>query len=703
MVWFKPSVKEAVELIWGGSDLDASVSESGVVHENTQYTDFTDSSILKQGYSIQNPEVSLASGAGQDYFASDGMSQPTHGINAPESFYSTSENSTFLAYQGQNLDPAVVEYDHDTGEYLNQTVIGSNPLTNDDHGGPAINATSDGTLHAFWGAHQDPMKYAQSDNAWDTSSWTTQSDIGSETTYPIPVVNENNDDIYLFLRERADDYSTTNNVPETIYKSTDGGSTWTEIGPIIDFGNAASDSVVTRIYLMGFRKNGTEIHIAWNYYRSDDATRYNVYHARFDMADDSLTSQDGSSLSTPITKSSADSNCRVLETESSSEKTNFTRVGLDSNANPHILFTHNTGSLNYRYSYWTGSGWSSPTTITGVGAEFSSGQISPTTSTDIDAYLSVSSNSERGGDLERWNYDGTSWTLQETILSKSNSGEDINHPKVTRPAENSELSIVFSQSDEGDYTNSDLKVYAWGDQGLVQSGGTAATSEWPLHEDSGSTIHDVRGPNDGATQNTPTLGQTGVLGTTSIGFNSSNSEWCDLGGDTFGIADGTVNEFTLLAWVYWTGATTGAEGVVRGPFETGTAPGNPVYALFIADGSPRAMFQSTNNNFIGTPKTGSLAQNEWKLLAGTYDGSELTMFVDAAVNDTTTTSEAIYDASGLPLGHAIGAFKQNQGVFFNGRIANVRVDSRAYSQSEIQDVYDVAVANSSLITDTKVK
>lgn len=389
---------------------------------------------------------------GTAHFATNGTVRPTYGIVRPHSIYDGGSNNTYIVYQGDSLDPYAVTFDHDTGEFVNHTKVADNPLGSDAHGAPSIEQDSGGTLHTFYGSHASAQKYATSDTAGDTSSWTVQSDIGSDMTYPKPVFRS---DLHLFIR--TDD----NSRDEAIWRSTDGGSTWSEINVVIGMG---SDN---KVYTASTHPDGSDVHLSWNIYDSSAGVRENVYHAIYDLSDDSLRSVDGTSLSMPLSKSDADANCMVFDTESLGEQANVPRVAVDGNGTPHTVFHHeNGGQWECRYSKWESGSWTPPETITTTGNIFTSASAPIVNSpSDIDLYVPESDPgaSARGGDVKLWHYDGSAWSRDSAVLNRGDYR--LNYPALTRG--DSPIEVVFSETKDNDLETG-LKVYAAGGSALVR-------------------------------------------------------------------------------------------------------------------------------------------------------------------------------------------------------------------------------------------
>ena len=137
----------------------------------------------------------------KDYpaIASNGISQPIYTGLYPRAYYYN--GNTYVVWQGgENSDPYIDCYNHATRAWHGAVKVGTNPLTDDDHGAPAVIVDNSGYIHVFYGTHADtPLKYAKSTNPEDISAWTAQSDIGDWVSYP-QIVKDSSGVIHLFMR-----------------------------------------------------------------------------------------------------------------------------------------------------------------------------------------------------------------------------------------------------------------------------------------------------------------------------------------------------------------------------------------------------------------------------------------------------------------------------------------------------------------------
>ena len=128
-----------------------------------------------------------------------------------------------------------------------------------------------------------------------------------------------------------------------------------------------------------------------------------------------------------------------------------------------------------------------------------------------------------------------------------------------------------------------------------------------------------------------------------------------------------------MAWVYPNAASSGWRTILHKETDR--------YYLFAgSSGSGPAgggTFGSGNVNTFGST---ALAAGTWTHLATTYDGTTVRLYVNATLVASAPATGGI-GVSGSPL--SIGGTAA-YGEFFNGRIDDVRIYSRALSQLEIE-------------------
>ena len=196
-------------------------------------------------------------------------------------------------------------------------------------------------------------------------------------------------------------------------------------------------------------------------------------------------------------------------------------------------------------------------------------------------------------------------------------------------------------------------------------------------ENGGTTVADTSGnSNHGAVSNaTWTTGRYG----SALSFNGTDS-WVT-------VADSNsldlVGAMTLEAWVFPTDLADWRAVILK---ETS---GDMVYALYASDGAVPGGHALIDSEWQRVDGTTALTLNTWTHLAATFDGAALRLYINGQLNASTSISGNL-NTSPWPLrigGDAVW------GEYFEGTIDEVRVYSRALSQSEIQNDMNTPLAS----------
>lgn len=135
---------------------------------------------------------------------------------------------------------------------------------------------------------------------------------------------------------------------------------------------------------------------------------------------------------------------------------------------------------------------------------------------------------------------------------------------------------------------------------------------------------------------------------------------------------------TLEAWVYPTSVGTSWRDVIY--------KGDDMYFLLAA--SPTSSRPETGGTFATLYGTGALTVNTWTHLAGTYDGVTVRLYVNGVqVASLAKTGTIATSTNPLQIGG-----DSTYGQYFQGRIDEVRIYSRALSASEVVADMNTAVS-----------
>lgn len=372
----------------------------------------------------------------------NGVTDPLFGGIYPAAYYYNGK--TYVVWQGEDLDPYIDCYTHSTSTWYGAVKVGTNPLSGDSHGAPCVVVDDSGYIHVFFGCHLTALKYAKSTNTEDISAWTAQDDVGSACAYPM-VVKDGSGVIWLFVREL---------VAGINHEYWRNSSDYTSETQIIQCDDAADG-----VYLgdLAYDSTNGRVHFAWTYFdKSLDAgvgRPINVYHAYMNLSDEKMYAMDGTDLGTTITKAEADSNC-IIVAETTYAVGYRASVKLDSDNYPYVFYTKNTavGQKVYHIA-WDGSSWGSENEITTItGTPHITSAVFITSGSDITAYIPIS------GDLEKWTWNGTSWSQDSTTMPVASFKSD-GCVRCTNVQDADSLKVIFSDWDNGDYTNADLEVF----------------------------------------------------------------------------------------------------------------------------------------------------------------------------------------------------------------------------------------------------
>ena len=234
-----------------------------------------------------------------------------------------------------------------------------------------------------------------------------------------------------------------------VTKSTDYGETWgtpeTIIDPTTDYPN---DGVYVNI---PYQKDNI-IHFSWTRWLDGvKGTRKHVYYAYLDLNTMTFYNINGTNLGSLITGAEMDNYCLAKSTDF---KIAFAKlIGLDENNYPHIVFVNiDVSPYEIHHLYWNGSQWVDEIVTTSSVENVANGIVHA--SNDIELFVGQSDR------VERWKYDGSSWSKVEDIPT----GVAVRKPNCRHPY-NDEIKAVFVEY-TGDWT-SPAKYFAWGVNGFV--------------------------------------------------------------------------------------------------------------------------------------------------------------------------------------------------------------------------------------------
>ncbi len=403
--------------------------------------------------------------AQRNFFASNGVSQPTNWVAYPSAAYGNGR--TFVVYQGPNgagaaSNPSPYITFYNGTAWTGPMRITNGPLTNDDHGSPSILLDSSGFIHVFFGAHSTAIKHVVSTSAYSIESWVSKPDIYDLMTYPHPILMSNGT-IYLIVRESS--FDNTKSWIDVIF-STNGGTTWSPLRKIIgDFG------ANTGIYVGAIDFRNDQIHLEFDF-NDLTANRFNAYHAILNATNQKVYCLPLTDVGTPLTLANANSFCRRENT--GTRFSEFGGVHLDASGNPYLIYPAQPFNNNwrYRFQYWTGSAWTAPINITDAKGYRNYCDFIVSSVSAIEAYLvtgGIEGGSWRGGNIEKWTWNGAAWSKALTVLNDSFASHPLASPMV--PRNFGSVRLIFNEINVDNYSAlgaGQLLSYAFDGTNLVK-------------------------------------------------------------------------------------------------------------------------------------------------------------------------------------------------------------------------------------------
>lgn len=207
------------------------------------------------------------------------------------------------------------------------------------------------------------------------------------------------------------------------------------------------------------------------------------------------------------------------------------------------------------------------------------------------------------------------------------------------------------------------------------------SSYWLMGEASGN-LADSAGSITGTANGSPNYGVAGPIsdGGTAIEFDGSTDYFTF--GDVYDFNGTTA--FSVGAWVHKDAlSVTTSERLFSKEITDGSGAQGWLLAIVVTTGL--VTFQRRLNGAIASADSvAAIPINQWNLLIGTYDGTNLRLYVNGVLNATTASSASLVNhANPLTIGDSSVGFAK-----FTGKMARPFVLSgRALSQSEITALY----------------
>ena len=148
-------------------------------------------------------------------------------------------------------------------------------------------------------------------------------------------------------------------------------------------------------------------------------------------------------------------------------------------------------------------------------------------------------------------------------------------------------------------------------------------------------------------------------------------------------------QITYMGWIYGTTTTSAANVIIS------IAHGGGNNSYLRAQTLTSIRFVLTIGGALRTVNTtgGNYNTNKWNHLAGTWDGTKMTVYINgASTTSLTITGTLDAYASDYKIG-ALAPCNPTCPIFMSGHLADVRVYNRALSQNEIRNYYYLGAAS----------
>lgn len=373
-----------------------------------------------------------------DYFADNGYGNPVSNLQHPAAEHFN--GVTYVAYQGPHEDPYVAAYVHATGRWVGPVHAGVSamgkspdqidPSELDNHGKPALVVDRQGYLHLIFGSHGgDPqhgrnplgeffmgtkgrMTHVVSTRPGDISAWRTLDNIPPFGTYS-QWVKLANGDLYLFYRHGG-------HRSDWVYqRSVDDGRTFAAPVSVLKHKvSAASPTLHDSWYAWFDHGLGDTITASYVYHPclnpKHNAHRQNTYYMQLDCRAGSWTNVQGTRLTLPVTKESADRFALIEAT--GTVKTTHGTCHVDAEGRPHVVFP---AGRDVRYYRWDGTAWQKPVAVAAGIGRVNDGDFIIDSPMTVRMILRLSE--EGRNEIGWWKTSdgGLTWVKGATLLSSS--------------------------------------------------------------------------------------------------------------------------------------------------------------------------------------------------------------------------------------------------------------------------------------------
>jgi hypothetical protein len=401
-------------------------------------------------------------------FATNGSTSANYpGATGQAAVYDASTNKTWSAWEGWDINTLVRKvyaavYDHATGLWSDQYVVGTVTMTNDDHGVPCIVKMPSGRWAVFYGAHNLPMQWSITTNIGDVTAWTAQTQfaVAEGSSYPHAYVVGST--LHLFSRE-----GTSFLYRLRRYAITFDGSDVPTVAAGVIVGQF--ESTQGRWYQGNGIVRGTDIHMVWAQADGADTWRRHVHYGVYQTATDTWNTYGGArSDAVPLAEATIVANYRLF-THTLPNYGSIPQLAFDAvNDLPFITFQDSANGRDAYYIRYTGSAWSSPVSIATIADRYNTPSPVVYPSGAIRFWYARDTQAIGwgfGGDLcyrER----AADGTLGSEVIFRLASGLALYPPNVVRNA-HANLRITLFETTGNPSAPEQCRMWAHGDNGYV--------------------------------------------------------------------------------------------------------------------------------------------------------------------------------------------------------------------------------------------
>jgi len=205
---------------------------------------------------------------------------------------------------------------------------------------------------------------------------------------------------------------------------------------------------------------------------------------------------------------------------------------------------------------------------------------------------------------------------------------------------------------------------------------------YSLDEGSGTKIGSKTGVWNMTALNTPTW-TSGKINN-SLSFNGINQYGINKSSDL-----GLTNQLTVSAW--FNATTFNSAGWLVGALNT---TGSSYYGWSLSYASGKMVFYMSNITEDHNVLTDAVSTDKWYFVAGTYNGTDISVYLNGALNSTTDVARALINLTHYDITLGRHATLDQAARYWNGTIDEVGIWNRTLSASEINDLYNGGIGMS---------